>query len=74
MYPSLVFDHAWADKNVRANCGRREYRGGQIADEYYPSGDEAAAFVSKVWRQEPDEDEAEEAAETEETENSELKM
>ena len=74
MYPSLVFDHAWADKNVRANCGRREYRGGRLSHEYYPNGDDAAGFANKVWRREPDADEAEEAAETEETENPGLKM
>jgi len=53
-YPALEFSHVWADEDIGQNCGRREYSGGCFTEEYYPEGDEAAAFACEAWGYEPE--------------------
>ena len=44
-YPELEIFHEWADEDIGMNCGRREYKSGDLIYEYYPEGDEATAFA-----------------------------
>lgn len=55
-YPELSFSHEWADEDIGMNCGRREYSEGCFMEEYYPEGDEAAAFACELWDMEQEEE------------------
>ncbi len=55
MYPDLVVEHQWADKDIGANCGQRTYQGGDILDEYYPDyGKRSVEFACQVMGAEPE--------------------
>lgn len=47
-YPELEIFHEWADEDIGMNCGRREYKSGDLIYEYYPEGDEATAFACEL--------------------------
>ena len=42
LYPEIGITHEWADEDIGQNCGRREYLGGKMTDEYYPTDDRAS--------------------------------
>ena len=52
-YPELSFSHEWADEDIGVNCGRHEYSNGCFMEEFYPKGDDAAAFAYALWDREP---------------------
>lgn len=54
MYPDIVFEHEWADEDLGANCGRKCYRNGECAEEYYPeSQKESIEFACRIWDYDP---------------------
>lgn len=55
-YPELEIFHEWADEDIGMNCGRREYKSGDLIYEYYPEGDEATAFACELWGLDPSEE------------------
>lgn len=55
-YPELEIFHEWADEDIGMNCGRREYKSGDLIYEYYPEGDEATAFACGLWGLDPSEE------------------
>lgn len=49
MFPTITFEHEWADENIGINCGRRTYYDGERTEEYYPDyGKESIEFAAKV--------------------------
>lgn len=52
-YPEISFKHEWADEDLGMNCGKREYSGGEIIDEYIPEGIRATEFALEVWDYDP---------------------
>lgn len=55
-YPELEIFHEWADEDIGMNCGRREYKSGDLIYEYYPEGDEATDFACELWGLDPSEE------------------
>lgn len=55
MYPTITFEHQWADEDLGMNCGKREYSGGEVIDEYFPEGIRATEFALEVWDYDPEE-------------------
>lgn len=54
MYPDITFEHAWADEDLGANCGRKIYRNGECTEEYYPeSQKDAIEFACRIWGYDP---------------------
>ncbi len=39
MFPSVKFEHEWADEDIGMNCGRRVYYDGERIEEYYPESE-----------------------------------
>ena len=49
MFPTITFEHEWADEDIGMNCGRRTYYDGERTEEYYPNyGKESIEFAAKV--------------------------
>lgn len=48
MYPEIQITHCWADEDIGYNCGKVDYKGGEVIDEYYPEGDEAVEFACNI--------------------------
>ncbi|MBR1383065.1 MAG: hypothetical protein IJ555_04550 [Ruminococcus sp.] len=49
MFPSITFEHEWADEDIGYNCGRRTYYDGERTEEYYPNcGREGTEFAAAV--------------------------
>lgn len=55
-HPELEIIHEWADEDIGMNCGRREYKSGDLIYEYYPEGDEATIFACELWGFDPSEE------------------
>lgn len=53
MYPDVTIEHQWADEAIGTNCGKREYLGGEVIDEFFPEGIRAAEFAMEVWEYTP---------------------
>ncbi len=54
MYSDITFEHEWADEDLGANCGRKNYRNGECTEEYYPeSQKEAIEFACRIWDYDP---------------------
>ena len=50
MYPDIQIEHQWADEDIGHNCGRRDYKGGEIVGEYIPeSNKDSLDFACEVW-------------------------
>ena len=48
-YPDIIITHAWADEDIGHNCGRHEYAGGNVTEEFIPAvGREAYEFAAAV--------------------------
>ena len=57
MFPTVTFEHEWADEDIGANCGRRVYCDGVLNDEYYPDyGKESFEFAARVMDTQLEED------------------
>lgn len=49
MFPSVKFEHKWADEDIRMNCGRRVYYDGERIEEYYPESEkDRLEFAARV--------------------------
>ncbi len=50
MFPTITFEHEWADEDIGMNCGRRTYYDGERIEEYYPEygSKEAYEFAADV--------------------------
>ena len=53
MYPTLKFDHRWADEDIGNNCGERIYENGLLISEIIPN--DADSFAMDVWGYENEE-------------------
>lgn len=53
MYPDITIEHQWADEDIGTNCGKREYLGGEVIDEFFPEGIRATEFAMEVWEYTP---------------------
>lgn len=49
MYPTITFEHQWADEDLGMNCGKRIYLGGEVIDEFIPEGIRSTEFALEVW-------------------------
>lgn len=54
MYPTITFEHRWADEDLGSNCGSRTHLGGEIIDEFIPEGFRAMQFALDMWDCEPE--------------------
>lgn len=49
MFPSVKFEHKWADEDIGMNCGRRVYYDGERIEEYYPESEkDRLEFAARV--------------------------
>ena len=49
-YPEIEVVHAWADEDIGQNCGRFEYLGGELTEQFLPAfGRESYEFAASVW-------------------------
>ena len=49
-YPEIEITHAWADEDIGQNCGRFEYLGGELTEQFLPAfGRESYEFAASVW-------------------------
>lgn len=56
MFPSITFQHAWADEDIGSNCGERVYADGKLQEEHIPlTLQESIEFAGSLW--EPSEEE-----------------
>lgn len=55
MFPSLEFEHRWADENYGCNLGRSIYKNGKFVDGYSPEEctEEAYEFAASVYGYDP---------------------
>ena len=58
MFPSVTFEHEWADEDIAYNCGRKVYFDGERIEEYYPEygSKEAYEFAADVMDRQLEED------------------
>ena len=57
MFPTITFEHEWADEDIGSNCGRRTYYDGERTEEYYPDyGKESIEFAASVMDKQLEED------------------
>ncbi len=49
MIPAVTFSHIYADEDIGSNCGKIEYKAGEIESEYLPEGEEATRFACGIW-------------------------
>ena len=60
-FPELTFCHEWADEDLGRNCGRIDYRNGEIvAEEDFETNEEAYEFACMIHGYSPDDFEEEE--------------